>query len=50
MKMPDVLITPHLAGVSEMRGDRQNALIGSNIERFAKGLERKNRVSAKGGD
>ena len=48
-KMPNVIITPHVAGVSDVRSDRQNSLIASNLERFAKGLELKNRVSGKNG-
>lgn len=48
-KMGNVIITPHVAGVSDARSDRQNSLIASNLERFAKGQELKNRVSAKKG-
>lgn len=48
-KMENVIITPHVAGVSDARGDRQKSLISSNLERFAKGLELKNRVSGKMG-
>ncbi len=48
-KMENVIITPHVAGVSDARNDRQNSLIADNLERFAKGKELKNRVSAKEG-
>ncbi len=48
-KMENLIITPHVAGVSDERSDRQNSLISSNLERFAKGLELKNRVSGKKG-
>jgi len=48
-KMENVIITPHVAGVSDARSDRQSSLIASNLERFAKGQELKNRVSAKKG-
>lgn len=43
-KMPNVIITPHIAGVSEARPGRSNALILDNLARFAKGLPLKNRV------
>jgi len=45
--MKNVFITPHIAGVSDARSDRQNSLNASNLDRFEKGLELKNRVSAK---
>lgn len=48
-KMANVIITPHVAGVSDAREARQEMLIGSNLERFAKGLELMNRVSGKDG-
>ncbi len=48
-KMENVIITPHVAGVSDARTDRQDELIADNLERFAKGLDLKNRVSAKKG-
>ncbi len=48
-KMENVIITPHVAGVSDARGDRQNELISDNLGRFAKGIPLKNRVSAKAG-
>lgn len=48
-KMPNVIITPHIAGVSGARGGRSDELIAENIGRFAKGLPLKNRVDpAKG--
>lgn len=43
-KMPNVIITPHVAGVSDERGGRSSALILENISRFAKGLPLKNEV------
>jgi phosphoglycerate dehydrogenase-like enzyme len=43
-KMPNVIITPHVAGVSDARPGRQNALILENLARFAKGLPLKNLV------
>jgi len=43
-KMPNVIITPHIAGVSDARSGRSNTLILENIERFAKGMPLKNRV------
>ncbi len=46
-KMKNVIITPHVAGVSDERGGRQNDLIADNLGRFAEGLSLKNRVSAK---
>ena len=42
--MPNVVITPHVAGVSDARGDRQAELIRDNIGRFARGLRLKNLV------
>ena len=41
-KMPNVIITPHIAGVSEARPGRQNELIRTNLSRFARGLPLKN--------
>ena len=43
-KMPNVIITPHVAGVSDARTGRQNALILENLGRFAKDLPLKNLV------
>ncbi len=45
-KMPNVIITPHIAGVSDARGGRSNELILDNIGRFSQGLPLKNRVDA----
>ena len=45
-KMKNVLITPHIAGVSEARSERQNTLIETNIARFASSLPLKNQVDA----
>jgi phosphoglycerate dehydrogenase-like enzyme len=45
-KMPNVIITPHVAGVSEARSGRSDELILDNLGRFAKGLPLKNRVDA----
>lgn len=48
-KMPNVVITPHLAWASDGRSDRQEEIIRTNLARFAKGLPLKNRVDpAKG--
>ena len=48
-KMPNVIITPHVAGVSDARTGRQNALIIENLSRFARDLPLKNLVDpAKG--
>lgn len=48
-KMPNVIITPHVAGVSDARPRRQNELILDNLGRFARGLPLKNQVDpAKG--
>ena len=48
-KMTNVIITPHIAGVSDARSGRSNELILDNIGRFSKGLPLKNRVDpAKG--
>jgi phosphoglycerate dehydrogenase-like enzyme len=43
-KMPNVIITPHIAGVSDARTGRQNALIIGNLTRFAHDLPLKNVV------
>jgi len=43
-KMPNVIITPHIAGVSDARGGRSNELILDNIVRFSKGVPLKNQV------
>lgn len=43
-KMPNVIITPHIAGVSDARGGRSDELILENIGRFSKGLPLKNLV------
>ncbi len=40
--LPNVIITPHIAGVSDARGGRSDALILENLERFAKGQPLKN--------
>lgn len=48
-KMPNVIITPHIAGVSDARGGRSDELILENIVRFSKGMPLKNVVDpAKG--
>lgn len=48
-KMANVVITPHVAGVSDARTQRQNELIRENLGRFARGLALKNRADpAKG--
>lgn len=41
-KMKNVIITPHIAGVSGDRPTRQNELIRDNLGRFARGLPLKN--------
>lgn len=43
-KMPNVIITPHVAGVSDARQQRQRELVLDNISRFCKGLPLKNQV------
>ncbi len=43
-KMPNVIITPHIAGVSDARTGRQNKLIMENLSRFARALPLKNLV------
>ena len=43
-KMPNVIITPHVAGVSDARNGRQSALILENLARFARDLPLKNLV------
>ena len=43
-KMPNVIITPHIAGVSDARSGRSNELILENLSRFAKDLPLKNQV------
>lgn len=48
-KMKNVIITPHVAGISEARPERQKALISSNLERFSKGLPLKNAASGRKG-
>ncbi len=48
-KMKNVIITPHAAGFSEAKPERQKALISSNLERFSKGLPLKNAVSGRKG-
>ena len=45
-KLPNVIITPHIAGVSDARVGRQNALILENLARFARDLPLKNEVHA----
>lgn len=48
-KMPNVVITPHVAWASDARPDRQDELVRTNLQRFAKNLPLKNRVDpAKG--
>ena len=48
-KMPNVIITPHIAGVSDARSGRSDELILENISRFSKGQPLKNVVDpAKG--
>lgn len=43
-EMPNVVITPHIAGVSDGRPGRQRELILDNLSRFARGLPLKNRT------
>jgi phosphoglycerate dehydrogenase-like enzyme len=45
-KMHNVIITPHIAGVSDQRSIRSNELVLDNIVRFAKGIPLKNQVDA----
>jgi phosphoglycerate dehydrogenase-like enzyme len=45
-KMRNVIITPHIAGVSDARSARSNELILDNIVRFSKGVPLKNQVDA----
>jgi phosphoglycerate dehydrogenase-like enzyme len=48
-KMPNVVITPHVAWASDQRPERQDELVLTNLARFARGLTLKNRVDpAKG--
>lgn len=47
--MKNVLITPHVAGVSDGRSGRATALIGENMVRFSEGRELKNLVSVESG-
>jgi phosphoglycerate dehydrogenase-like enzyme len=47
--MPNVMITPHIAGYSEGRIPRIEALIRDNIARFAQGLPLRNVVDKKAG-
>ncbi len=48
-KMPNVILTPHIAGVSDKRNNRQRELVADNLKRFATGLPLKNLVDpAKG--
>ena len=48
-KMKNVIITPHVDGNSEMKSERQKALISSNLERFSKGLSLRNAVLGRKG-
>jgi phosphoglycerate dehydrogenase-like enzyme len=48
-QMPQVIITPHVAGISDARSERQAELIRENLARFAKGLPLKNRVDPEKG-
>ncbi len=41
-EMPNVIITPHIAGVSDGRPGRQRELLLDNLSRFARGLPLKN--------
>ena len=43
-KMPNVVITPHVAGVSDARQERQRVLVLDNLSRFASGRPLKNQV------
>lgn len=43
-KMPNVVITPHIAGVSDARQERQRVLVLDNLSRFASGRALKNQV------
>ena len=47
--MPNVILTPHLAGRSDGRVVRQDALILDNIERFMQGLPLKNTIDKQKG-
>ena len=48
-KIPNLIITPHVAGVSDARTKRQDKLIADNLKRFAQGQELRNQVSVKQG-
>jgi D-2-hydroxyacid dehydrogenase (NADP+) len=48
-KMKNVIITPHVAGISEMKSERHKELISNNLERFSKGLSLRNAVSGRKG-
>ena len=43
-KMQNVVITPHVAGVSDVRQERQRTLVLDNLARFASGKTLKNQV------
>ncbi|MFT4542787.1 MAG: phosphoglycerate dehydrogenase-like enzyme [Planctomycetota bacterium] len=45
----DVLITPHVAGVAELTGDRRWAIFRDNVELFGAGAELKNQVDKAAG-
>jgi len=47
--MPNVVITPHVAGRSALTGDRRRALMHDNLVRFATGQPLLNVVDKKAG-
>ena len=48
-KMDNVIITPHIAGRSDMDGGRMRGIVKSNISRFAEGLRLYNVVDKQKG-
>ena len=47
--MPNVIITPHFAGLSDGRVERQRSLVLDNIDRFIRGLPLKNVINKQRG-
>jgi phosphoglycerate dehydrogenase-like enzyme len=47
--MQNVVITPHVAGVAELTGERRWALFRENVERWARGAEFVNVVDKQAG-
>ena len=45
-KLSNVIVTPHVAGISDVRQDRQRTLVLDNLSRFASGRPLKNQVDA----